>query len=136
MRLDSLKYTKLVKGVYQSKKEKNELSNSLIHPTYTKIKKECLAVYKKRPDKKDEKALNDFFEVEGKEINYLQLLKAAHVYRFRALDNYIKGDTDNTDHTNVELLAWLIDFRHRPHVLGHDVELNDEDRRVSTPVPW
>jgi len=127
MRLSHPDYIKLVIETYKSKRAKNELSNLLVHPTYSKIKKECLAVYKKRYEKKDEKALSSFFGPEENGKSFLQLMKAAHADKFKPLNNYLGGKTEKTDDKNIELLAWLIDFQHRPYVFDRNVLLSEEE---------
>jgi len=50
--------------------------------------------------------------------------------RFKPLQNLINGKTKNPDVLTVELLAWLLHFRHRPYRFDMDVELSQEERAV------
>lgn len=132
MRLDHPDYIKLVKATYNKKRADNELSTLLAQPTPANIRQECWYVYKKQYDsrqllKKDEQILNGFFGPVEPGKQFLEAIGNFPADRFRPLDNYLKGDTEKTDRSNLELLAWLIDFRHRPYVFGMEVILNEDE---------
>ncbi|HEU4473019.1 MAG TPA: hypothetical protein VFR58_18135 [Flavisolibacter sp.] len=121
MGLDSGDYIKLVTADFRRKQTSGVLSLRLADSTRAKIKKECINVYKQRPNKRDERILEDFFGPleEGKSL--AQTIRAFDTDRFRPLDSFLKGQTEKTELKNIELLAWLIDFQPRPHVFGMPV---------------
>ncbi|WP_217698785.1 hypothetical protein [Sediminibacterium ginsengisoli] len=69
----------------------------------------------KRYKRKDERTLNDFFGDRKENINYANTIKKFDRDKFKPLNNYLKGISNNTDEKNIELLAWLIDYEPRPH---------------------
>lgn len=127
MRLDHIDYIKLVIGAYKKKQMTNELSRLLAQPTSSKIKKECLAVCKGRYEKKDEQVLNTFFRHAEQDKSLWLVIKGFDADKFKPLDNFLKGVTEKTDEKNIELLAWLINFQHRPYIHYKDFQLTDEE---------
>jgi hypothetical protein len=127
MQLRHPDYIKLVIEAYKKKRANNELSPLLMQSTPAGIRRECVNVYKERYDKKDEQALRAFFGPVESGKKFLQLIQEFETDKFRPLDNYIKGNTEKTEDRNLELLAWLIDFRHRPYVYDKQVQLNEEE---------
>jgi hypothetical protein len=134
MRLNHPDYIKLVVGAYNKKKANNDLSLLLAQSTPAKIRQACLHVYKEQYDKKeqqvlrkDEQVLRDFFGPAEPGRGFLQLIREFETDRFRPLDNYLKGNTEKTDDTNLELLAWLINFQHRPYSFDKNFQLNEEE---------
>lgn len=127
MRLNHPDYIKLVVAAYHKKRANNELSPLLTQSTPAKIRRECLNVYQERYQKKDELMLRAFFGPAEQGRQFLQSIRNFETDRFRPLDNYLKGLTDKTDDRNLELLAWLIDFEHRPYSYDNNVLLSDEE---------
>src|SRR5882757_1800934 len=130
MRLNHPDYIKLVIEAYKKKRSNTDLSLSLAQSTPAKIKRECLYVYKERYDKTDEQLLRTFFGSAEHGRHFLQLIRGFDADKFKPLDNYLKGITEKTDDKNVELLAWLIDFQHRPYVFDKNVFLSEEELSV------
>jgi len=130
MRLSHPDYIKLVIEAYKKKRSNTDLSLSLAQSTPAKIKRECLYVYKERYDKTDEQLLRTFFGSAEHGRHFLQLIRGFDADKFKPLDNYLKGITEKTDDKNVELLAWLIDFQHRPYVFDNNVILSDEEKTL------
>ena len=127
MRLDHPDYTRLVTAVYKEKRADGSLSTLLVNSTPANIRKECLNVYHERHDKKDDQVLRDFFgpaENDKKRLHSIQIFETG---KFKPLDNYLKEKTEKTDHANLELLAWLVNFRHRPYKFGMDVILEENE---------
>lgn len=118
-------YERLVLIDYQRKKIQNILSSLLIHPTQARIRKECLRLCKGMLQNKDEKVIRDFFEEWDKTKPCLQIIDKCDVDRFKPLSNFLKGVTETTDHRNIQMLAWLIDFPDRPYVHGKKYELHE-----------
>jgi hypothetical protein len=134
MRLSHPDYIKLVIEAYNKKRANNTLSLLLVQSTPAKIRQACLHVYKELYDKKeeqilrkDEQVLRDFFGPAEHGKQFLQLIREFETDKFRPLDNYLKGNTEKTDNTNLELLAWLINFQHRPYSFDKNFQLSDEE---------
>lgn len=129
MQLDHLDYRKLVLRTYQLLCSTPELSPSLKQPTPASIRKQCVNRYKGRYERKDEPALTAFFGP-AENNSFLTPINNFPTDGFRAFCNYLKGKAETTDHRNVELLAWLIDFPHRPYRLGMDVILSETEKAL------
>lgn len=99
---------------YQNKKSSGELSLNLKHPTAAKLRNECLLLFRKGLDRADYRMLRSFLERPDNEEIYESAIKRFDPDKFRPLNNFLKKGT-NTDEKNIELLAWLIDFRPRPY---------------------
>jgi len=134
MRLNYPDYIKLVKRAYEEKRSKNELSVLLAQSSPAKIRQACLHLYKEHYEKeehqvikKDEQILKAFFGPAETGKEFLKLIQGFETDKFRPLDNYLKGNTDNTDQIKLELLAWLIDFQHRPFAVGKEFRLTEEE---------
>lgn len=133
MRLDQPDYIKLVIGAYNKKRTNGKLSPLLIQSTPANIRRECANVYQERNEKKDEQTLRAFFGPAEQGRKLLSVIQKFDVDRFRPLDSYLKEpEKKGINDRNLELLAWLIDFRHRPFVFGMDVILDDEELALIT----
>jgi hypothetical protein len=130
MKLVFLEYARLVKAEYERKRANDELPRFRVKSTTTKLKEECLEVFKSRYHQKDEQTLKNYFDVANDETVSLQLIRRTEPDKFKALDKYLKGETETTDETHTEFLAWLIDFRHRPWLPGKDFQLTDEELAI------
>ncbi|TCC99958.1 hypothetical protein [Pedobacter psychroterrae] len=109
-------------------KKKNLLSLNLAEPSPATLKKECLLVLSGRFHKKDEKTLRLFFEITEESTNYHQAIEWFKTDKFKPLVNFLKGYTADTEKKNIELLAWLIDFKYRPYEFGgKDTEVSPGD---------
>ena len=96
--------------------EKNaDLPQRLMRPTPAGIKAECEFAFKSRFQKTDLRTLTAFFETENESDSLLRVIHRCERDRFKPLVNFLKGRTSSTDHLNIELLAWLIDFPNRPY---------------------
>ena len=111
-------YQRLVVLDYQKKMAESIISPRLIHPTPAKLKAECKAVCDNRYDKKDESTLQVFFGQGSDKEACLKAIERCEIDRLRPLLNFLKDSTIKTDTKNVELLAWLLDFKRRPFKLG------------------
>jgi hypothetical protein len=130
MRLTHPDYGKLVFRTYHLLRSTPEFSPALKQPTPASIRKECLTVYKERPDIKDEPVLRSFFGPAEENKSFLTPIKEFPTDGFKAFSNYLKGRAVKTDDKNVELLAWLIDFPHRPFRYGMEVILSEEEKKI------
>jgi hypothetical protein len=117
-------YKSLVFLDYQRKMAANALSLNLIRPTSARLKAECLSACDERYLRKDEKALKAFFGQGSERVSCLQAIGRCETDRFKPLVNFLRKPTIKTEDKNIELLAWLIDFEHRPYELGRKYESN------------
>ncbi len=111
-------YKKAVIADYHQKKVKGLLSLNLSHSTPANLREECRLVLNSRPQEKDEKIIRDFFNSGVISSDYRSSIERFDPDRLRPLDNFIKGRTISTEPTNIELLAWLINFEPRPYQYG------------------
>jgi hypothetical protein len=117
MTLLFIDYTNLVVKTYEEKREANQLSQLLMHPTTANIRQECLNVYNekiKKGEQIEENTLRAFFGVPPVGKNFGHVIERYNADRFRPLKSLIKREIKNPALANVELLAWLIDFTPRP----------------------
>lgn len=130
MQLTHPDYTKLVYGTYKQLCSTPEFSPDLKQPTPKSISNECLIVYKERPHKKDEPVLRSFFGPPAENNSFLKTIEKFPTERFKALANYLKKKAVKTDDKNLELLAWLIDFPHRPFRHRMDIILSEAEKAI------
>jgi hypothetical protein len=130
MRIDSLDYQQLLLADLDRKRRQTGFSPLVLRPTPAGLKTECAHVCKERFTKRDEPTLRAFFGPADSEQKYLKLIEGCPVDKFRPLVKYLKGETETTDDRNLELLAWLIDFRHRPFAFAKEVQLTDEELAI------
>lgn len=107
-------YERLVLDDYRRKKSHPKLSHSLAHPTQARLKKECLRLCRGKIHQKDERVIRDFCEEWDTSKTCFQNIDKYDVDKFKPLSNFLKEITESTDSKNIQLLAWLIDFPHRP----------------------
>lgn len=118
-------YKKLVFQDYQRKKLANAIPLNLIYPTSAKIKVECLAACTLRYNKKDAKGLKTFFGHYDDKAGCLKAITRCATDKFKPLANFLKATTSDTDIKNIELLAWLIDFKLRPFEFGRKYDAKE-----------
>jgi len=109
-----ISYTKLVLRDYRQKRETSGFPLELREPTPGRLRDECLAVCNKRYDRKDEDALQKFFEDAHDKKTCLQSIERFDLDKFKPLVKFLRESTATTESKNIELLAWLIDFKGRP----------------------
>jgi len=96
------------------KREKGgEMIGYLSNPTRKQIREACLWLLDKRELKYDEQTLNRFFQFDFKKSKSLQI-QQFKPDKFVPIVKFLKGKTKDTSIENLELIAWLIDFKPRP----------------------
>ncbi|MCD2424067.1 hypothetical protein LQ567_14910 [Niabella pedocola] len=113
---------------YEQKKAAGNLSLNLSAPTPAQLRDECLIVCMERLEQKDAQTLRTFF---GKTIDQKtcrHTIEHFDINRFRPLINFLETPTIDTNHKNVELLAWLINFEPRPLDRWEKKEANKPDK--------
>lgn len=117
-----LDYWSAVLKDYQEKKKNNTISQRLMHPSPANIRDECIAVCVERYERRDDKTLRTFFGQQEDKADYIQAIEGYPIGKFKAVQNFLKGEIGDPDLKNVELVAWLIDFEPRPFKLGAKYE--------------
>ncbi|AXY73615.1 hypothetical protein D3H65_06300 [Paraflavitalea soli] len=107
-------YETLVLEVYHQKKANNELLPGLRILRPAKLKEACEWVCNDRFERNDEQTIRNFFGRSGNQKECLNAIQRCEIDKFRPIINFLNGDTSKTDEKNIELLAWLIDFKERP----------------------
>lgn len=107
-------YISAVLKEYRDKVASNTISLNLSPLTPGNVKKECKAVCKERFRRVDQRMLSAIFGHAENEESYLQTIERCDIDKFRPMINFVEGRSKETDSKNVELLAWLIDFKDRP----------------------
>src|SRR6187402_1357201 len=111
-------YTRLVWEDYQQKRADPSFPIGLVRPTCASLKEACEKACSDRYQRKDERALRDYFGTGTDQGTFLREIRNTHPDRFKSLYKYMRGEVRKPDDRNIELLAWLIDFRGRPWHLG------------------
>lgn len=129
MLLDDFDYKKLLATAYQKLRQSGERTR-LTNPTRGSIREECIVVYKERGKDNDQHILTAFFGNPGPNRTMLDLIEGSLAEDFRNLHYYMTGVNNSTSNKNLELLAWLIDFPHRPNRIDNYVILTDEEKFI------
>ncbi|TCV12601.1 hypothetical protein EDC17_102355 [Sphingobacterium alimentarium] len=123
-------YATEVLKFYEKKKASQELSVNLQHPTAGNLKSDCMALYKKPCNRVDLFMLKSFFGRSHEEQFHMSALRIFDRDKFKPLSNFILKGT-KTNEKNVELLAWLIDFKPRPYAIYEKSIENDKELNMS-----
>jgi hypothetical protein len=107
-------YKEAVISAYKQKKSDNTLSRNLVNHTPANLKNECVNELPTKYSEDDRETFKALFgKAESKE-EYFQKVRLSDPDIFRPLNNFLRGNTDQTHSRNIELLAWLINFKPRP----------------------
>lgn len=107
-------YETLVLAVFDHKKNNNELQQELVSPTAGNLKSEAAKVCARRFDPKDEIVLGSFFDAEPGKDGHYRAIQHCDYQVFRPLSDFLNHRERTTTFKNIQLLAWLIDFKPRP----------------------
>ncbi|SEB20743.1 hypothetical protein [Pedobacter hartonius] len=108
------KYKEAVAIAHTKKRTEGRLPANLRDHTAANLKKECIVAFMDRFNLKDTETFTALFGKSENKEEYFARLRLSDPDIFRPLNNYLKGNTDDTRNQNIELLAWLIDFEPRP----------------------
>lgn len=117
------KYQDKVLEAYKTKIESKQMLQ-LVGISPALLRNECLNIYRERKvDEKDIPSLRVFFGPDTNNKGYLKIIDEYPTGRFRSLSNFFKGIPVKPDRKNIELLAWLIDYKPRPYqaLRGYDI---------------
>lgn len=109
-----VEYESLVLKDYKEKMAAGSLSLGFPHPTPAKLRDACLEVLESRFDKKDEPFLRKYFKV-GTSNDFSQAVWQLGINKFKKISNFLNDSSSSTHALNIELLAWLIDYKERPY---------------------
>ena len=90
-----------------------ENSNELLDPTPSKLKR-LTEILLKKTDICDKEVYRKFFLVDTEEIHFKQI-QNFETDKFKPLSNFLKGKSELTNLTSLELLAILVDLQPRPY---------------------
>lgn len=108
-------YKKLVLEDFDQKILAQQLPAELISLTPGGLKSESVKICEDRFDSKDGIILDSFFGKKENAFAYRQAIQNSNGGVFKPLINLLKKRSIKTSLKNVNLLAWLIDFRPRPY---------------------
>lgn len=111
-------YEELVVAHYHQKRLGSDSRLWMIDPTPAGLRDQCIVVLNERDFVKDLKVLREFFELKSGEQISDQVIKRFDRDKFKPLSNFLKNPKIKTYRKNIELLAWLIDFKPRPFEIG------------------
>ncbi|MBS1662819.1 MAG: hypothetical protein JST68_17370 [Bacteroidetes bacterium] len=128
-------YQKRILDAYQEGEAAGGLHAYIARPSPAKLRELCESVYSDRYSKKDEQTIRTFFGKSDDKGSYLKAIEGFDIDRFKPLINLLKDPAIKTDEKNVELLAWLIDFKPRPFNLAkeHFRKLEEEEVLAGQP---
>ena len=90
------------------------MSRYLDQPTPGKIKKASKFIIRERDHKNDLHILSTFFN-KPNDTNFILFLNKIDADKFKAVQNFLLGETKNPEEDLIEFVAWLIDFQPRPY---------------------
>ncbi|WP_454802895.1 hypothetical protein [Mucilaginibacter phyllosphaerae] len=135
-RMTENEYRELVMAAFDRAFKANRLSQELVLPTAGSLKAEAVKVCSKRFDTKDETVLGSFIKSEPGTASYFRAIKNCHYQIFRPLSDFLNDRSRGTTFKNIQLLAWLIDFKPRPFhpelVIPQDV-IPEPEPSIATP---
>jgi len=111
-------YKDWVLAEFDQKRDNGLLSSELLSPTPGGLKAECVKICEGRYSTKDEILLSSFFNQRKDAYEYRQAILNSSADIFRPLVSFLRDRSRNTALKNVNLLAWLIDFKPRPYHPG------------------
>jgi len=113
---------------YEKKKSEGNLPPNLLRHTPAKLKRECMDEFSNRYLDSDQHTFTSLFGKGNSKVEFLKLVKDSNPDLFRPLNTYLRRNTTGGTHDrNIELLAWLIDFKERPHQGVDPYELVDSE---------
>jgi len=110
-------YTNAILQSYNIKREKGLLSSRLAHPSPAELRDECEAAFEKPYNHHDAIILKTFFGQFNNRDEGLRCIKNHPIDKFRPLVKFLKGGINEPKKKNINLIAWLIDFKPRPFEL-------------------
>lgn len=95
--------------------------------TSSSVKKACVYLYNVRKSESDVTILKSFFEIDKyPKLELQEIIKKTDEDRFKPIWKFLKGETQRTSPTRLDLIAWLVDFKPRPSQLYRSDNIIDE----------
>gem|GEM_PF-2453811 len=111
-------YQEAVFAFYRKQVEIGLLSH-LDQPSPGVLRSECVNANRNRPLSNETVSLKTFFGLINDDVNAIdRLVESFDLDRLRPLRNFMIRDTQAPQRVIVELLAWLINYEHRPYYSG------------------
>ncbi len=107
-------YKKLVLGEFDRRWSAHTLPPELIATTRKSLKELSIEACAQRFDMKDEPLLGSFFGTKENRAAYQIAIQNSKAEEFRTLNNFLNDRTIEPSLKNINMLAWLMDFRPRP----------------------
>lgn len=104
-------YSVQVKAAYDKICKDGSVSPYLKNPTPKNLRKECLAVYRKKNAIGDRDIVCTFLEINPEENVLEPLIKDARLDKFKTVQYFFKAKTEEPRDYTIEFIAWLIDFK-------------------------
>jgi hypothetical protein len=107
-------YKKLVLGEFDRRWSAQTLPPELITTTRKSLKELSIEACAQRFDSRDEPLLGSFFGIKENRAAYQIAIQNSKAEEFRTLNNFLNDRTIEPSLKNINMLAWLMDFRPRP----------------------
>jgi hypothetical protein len=107
-------YKQIVTETFLHKQEQEPHQDWLMNPTRVKIRQRCLELAERGLQPRDAAAMRNYLSMKPGDTDYFAAFEKRDAETFKTIENFL-GNTDiKTAEKNIELLAWLIDYPHRP----------------------
>lgn len=125
-------YIKAVKLKYDVEKE-GKHAGFLLLPSPAQLRNLCLLVYDNGLNRNDENQFRNFFQPRENE-DLRKCISNFDTEKFKAIGHFLKGKSESTNLTNLELIAVLLNYSPRPLPFFLKYENNQGDEK-SAPAP-
>lgn len=124
-------YKKAIKKKYDTEKE-GVNAHFFLQLSRAKLRDLCIELFKENPNHHDLNCFRIFmgFEFDKNGANKVKALTD----KFRPLETFLKGETDLTDLTAVNMVAILVDFKPRPYLKFAKMESGENNLQHHLPV--
>jgi len=127
-------YKDLVLADYDRKLAAGELPQELVSPTRKSLKAQCVNSCAQHYEPKDELLLRSLFGAKDTAGDYIKAIKTTSAEKFKTLHNFLNDRAINTSFENINLLAWLINFKPRPYNPSLNY-ITPTIEPISSPIP-
>lgn len=107
-------YKQVVTDAFRKKRQEASHESWLMNPTRARIRQRCVDLAERGLAPDGEAALCGYFDKEPGRGEGIAALRKSEPEDFKVLENFLGNTSINTKEKNVELVAWLIDYPHRP----------------------
>lgn len=128
-------FKKAVLADYEKKKESGDISENLLIPSRSKLRAECFIALDKHYKSEDDEILKQFFDPFNKYDSHKLSIQKFDGDGFKSIIDFFAGNVAVRKEENVKLLAWLINYEHRPYHprwIDPTVPGGDKDSKASS----